>query len=221
MIAASPIDKTLWQGENMVRKSGEWVELQFNRLLDFLEGQESPELSSAWDWGQFCRVVSEGAVALALGILLLYGLLRQLQQIWKTYLRSRLRAADPLQQSLETDLQTVEDWLAQAAQAQSQENYQLGCRALYMALLLRLEQTGWLRRDRTSTDQEYLQQLESAWILQAKPIGLQQTWRRIFQVHEWSYYGSAPVAGDMFEQCQQAYQTLDPQLSTSPEAKMP
>ncbi|NJK29143.1 MAG: DUF4129 domain-containing protein [Acaryochloris sp. SU_5_25] len=205
----SQFDQTSWRVENGIRQTGEWVEWQWQRLGDWVWGNESTAVNAPVWWGDILLWLARGLAVLML-LWIVYRLFQTLKGGWR-WLSQRNPRNNACSRPLRTEVTTVQDWLTQAAQAQG--DYPAACRALYMALLLRLEETGWLYGNRTHTDQEYLQRLESQWILKAKPTGLQATWRRIFQVHEVSYYGAAPVAAETFQACQQAYHTLDAELN--------
>jgi hypothetical protein len=223
----SQFDQVIWRAENSIRQTGEWVEWQWQRLGDWVWGNDSTELSAPLWWGDLLLWLARGLAVLML-LWVVYRLFQTLKG-WRRWFFQRTQMSNTHSRPLSTEVTTVQDWLTQAAQAQTQGDYPAACRALYMALLLRLEETGWLYGDgrrpvgghRTHTDQEYLQRLESQWILKAKPTALQATWRRIFQVHEVSYYGAAPVAAETFQDCQQAYQTLDAELNRPEEASSP
>ncbi|WP_299407027.1 DUF4129 domain-containing protein [Acaryochloris sp. IP29b_bin.148] len=213
----SQFDRTIWQVENSIRQTGEWVEWQWQRLGNWVWGNESTGLSAPTWWGDLLLWIARG-----LAVLIILWLIRALfQQLrgWRRWFTRKVALSDALQQSLVSDQTTVQDWLQQAMQAQTKGDYAAGCRALYMALLLRLEETGWINGDRTFTNQEYLRRLESQWVLKAKPTRLQAAWRQIFQVHETAYYGAASVSPETFHACQQAYQTLEGALEQPPEVK--
>lgn len=211
----SQFDQTIWQAENSIRQTGEWVEFQWQRFGNWVWGNESTALNAPTWWGDILLWIARG-LALLILLWLLRTLFRQLRG-WRHWFANKVNLSDVTPQPLAPESTSVQDWLQTATQAQAQGDYVAGCRALYMALLLRLEETGWIVRDRTHTDQEYLQRLESQWILQAKPTRLQGTWRQIFQVHEISYYGATSVAAETFQECQQAYQTLDNELDQATE----
>ncbi|MGR3274110.1 DUF4129 domain-containing protein [Acaryochloris marina NIES-2412] len=208
--AVSQFDQAIWQAENSVRQTREWVEFQWQRLGHWVLGNEAANLNTPPWWGDILLWIARG-----LAVLIVLWVLRALyQQLkgWRRWFSKKIALSDAIQQPLISDLTTVQDWLQQAVQAQTEGDYANGCRALYMALLLRLEETGWIYRDRAFTNQEYLRRLESQWVLKAKPTRLQGTWRQIFQVHDASYYGAASVTPETFQSCQQAYQTLDGEL---------
>lgn len=206
----SQFDQTIWQVESSVRQTGEWVEFQWQRLGSWIWGNESASLNTPTWWGAILLWIARG-LALLIVLWLLRVLYRQLKG-WRRWFTKKIALTDVIQQPLDSDLTSVQEWLQQAVHAQAEGDYAGGCRAFYMALLLRLEETGWIYRDRAFTNQDYLRRLESQWVLKAKPTRLQAAWRQIFQVHEASYYGAASVAPETFQSCQQAYETLDGEL---------
>jgi len=213
----SQFDQTLWQVENSVRQTGEWVEWQWQRLGNWVWGSESAGINAPTWWGDVLLWLARG-LAILMVLWLLRTLFQQLQG-WRRWFTKKIDLSETTQHPLSLDIMSVQDWLQQAAQAQVQGNYAAGCRAFYMALLLRLEETEWIYGDRTHTDQEYLQRLESQWALQARPTPLQATWRQIFQAHEVSYYGALSIDAETFQACQQAYQTLDQELEQPAEPR--
>lgn len=206
----SQFDKTIWQAENSVRQTGEWIEFQWQRLGNWVWGNEPTSLNTPTWWGDILLWVAR-ILAVLIALWVLRVLYQQLKG-WRRWFSRKIALGDVIQQPLESDLITVQDWLQRALQANAKGDYTAGCRALYMALLLRLEDTGWIYRDRAFTNQDYLRRLESQWTLKAKPTHLQATWRQIFQVHETSYYGAVSVAPEIFQSCQQAYARLDSEL---------
>lgn len=215
--AVSPFDKTFWQVETSVRRTGEWVEFQWQRWGHWVWGDESASLTPPQWWGDILLWIARG-LAILMVLWLLRTLFLQLQG-WRRWFTQKINVTEAIQHPLSPDLTNVQDWLQTAAQAQAEGDYPAGCRALYMALLLRLQETGWIYQDRTYTDQEYLQRLEAQWALQARPTPLQATWRRIFQAHEVSYYGASSLSAKTFQACQQAYQTLDQELNRTAESR--
>ena len=212
----SQFDKTIWQTENSIRQTGEWVEFQWQRLGNWVWGNDSSGINAPPWWGEVLLWTARG-LAFLLVLWVLYTLLQQLKA-WRQWFDNKVSPSEVSPQP-HPDITSVQDWLQQAAQAQSRGDYPAGCRALYMALLLRLEETGWIYCDHAHTNQEYLQRLEAQWILKAKPTPVQATWRQIFQIHEVSYYGAAPVTAETFQDCQQAYQTLEVELKQTEEVR--
>ena len=213
LLATSTQDRINWEIQNGFRRTGEWFEWQWEQLSrrNDLEIQPPP----SWFDSLLLGLV-RGLGILILLILATWGI-RRLIAWWR---RRRALAASAVEgntQNLSPQWH-IDDWLALARQAQVQEDYAEACRALYMALLLRFEQTGYVLRSPAFTDGEYLQTLSSLWALKAKPLPLQTAWRQIFLTHEQSYYGAQPVTAQTYHDCERAYQTLVPQLrsSTSP-----
>lgn len=213
----SQFDKTIWQVETSIRQTGEWVEFQWQRLGNWVWGNDTTSVDIPIWWGDLLLWLSRG-LAVLMVLWVVYVLYKQLQG-WRRWFAKKVNPNEASLQHLNSDTTTIQGWLQQSAQAQAQGDYSAACRALYMALLLRLEETGWLYRDRAYTDREYLQRLEAQWVLKAKPISLQSTWRRIFQVHELTYYGSTSVAVETLQDCQHAYQTLDAELNQPEEVR--
>ncbi len=198
-------DRWLWRGQTGLRQVGEWVQFQLQQWLQAESATDSEPpawLEALLLWG--VRVLAIGLLA----GLLVWGW-RYCQRRWR---RPRPAAVRPLQRPVETS-RTVAQWLAMAQQAQRQQDYTAALRALYMALLQQLDERGWLIPHPSGTDQEYLQQLD-AWLAlhREQSVDMAQHWRQIIQAHEQAYYGAQPVEAALFNQCQQAYQTLSAEL---------
>lgn len=200
-----------WWGQNFLRRSAEYIEWQLKQLPAPKElGWEGPP-----SWLEALSIWIVRGMGLALGLLLLWLVIKRLWPWYQQWHRASQPATEVTQQTLEPTLSTAE-WLLRAERAKNQQDYAQACRALYMALLLRLDSAGWLPRDAARTNQEYLQRLNALWALEQQPTAIYQAWRQIFQVHDQSYYGQQPIAVETFHQCQRAYQTLELALEQRP-----
>lgn len=207
--ALNPIERSQWQFKNIRRQIAEGGELQLKRFFDWLRRADSPA-QDAPDWlGPLLLWLLRGAAAVFICILLYWGvkaILNLLKQRQKTSVPTAVQ-----QTSLET--QTVQDWLAQAAAAQSQQDYAAACRALYMALLIHLEKMEWLAQNPALTDQEYLRRLDALWVLYPQATEIPQAWSQLFNTHELICYGAQDPSLEGFQRCQQAYQRLTTDLA--------
>ena len=206
-LAVNALDQLNWEIQNGFRRMGEWFEWQWDQLFR----QNDWQIQSPPSWlDQFVLWLVRG-----LGVGLLLILVAWTFQRLSHWLHQR-RATSSVSERLESNplapQWSVEDWLSQARQARGQEDYAQACRALYMALILRLEQSGYLLRSPASTNGEHLQTLASRWALEAQPPSLTQTWQLIFYTHEQSFYGAQPITAEIYANCERAYQTLSPQL---------
>lgn len=205
--ALHPIDRSRWQFQNLRRQIAEGAELQARRFFEWLQRSEP---SDAPDWlGPLFLWLLRGAAVMFICIFLYWGvkaILHLLKQRQKRSVSTAVR-----QTPIET--QTVQDWLAQASAAQSQQDYAAACRALYMALLIHLEKMEWLAQNPALTDQEYLRRLDALWVLYPQTAELPQAWSQLFNTHELICYGAQAPSLEAFQRCQQAYQRLMTELT--------
>lgn len=214
-------DRWNWGWQQGGRQLGETLEYTLEQSLDFLRRlaglNSGPEFEQVPSWLEPFVLWMARGLAIALIGLLLYWLSRFLQP-WFGRWRTRSHR-NPLGQTRDLPpAQNLQQWLAQAREAQLREDYATACRALYMALLLRLELSGWLSLDPTRTNREYLQGLDSLWILDQRPLHLRDGFHRIFQTHDRLYYGNHPISVETWQHCQAAYQNLEAHLLQQPTA---
>ncbi len=210
-----------WRSQTATRQVAEEAMYQGQQLLDWLRRlvnwQSQPDLGALPDWLEPLVIwLTRGLVILLVGLLLL-GLVRL---VWLRLRRWRTRLHPPAKAEplpLATAL-SLRQWLDLAQQAQAQEDYATACRALYMALLLRLEAGGWLTLDPARTNRDYLQVLESLWVLGHRPGYLRDGFYQIFQTHDRLYYGKYPIPVDIWQRCHSAYQNLEAHLLQHPPA---
>ncbi|PZD73291.1 hypothetical protein C1752_02229 [Acaryochloris thomasi RCC1774] len=208
--ALTPIERSRWQFKSLRRQIAERGELQLRRLLDWLQGSDST-FQDAPDWLGPLLMWLLRAAAVVIVCSLLYWGIKAVISLFNRRRRRQSSITATQQTSIET--QTLQDWLAQAAAAQSQQDYATACRALYMALLVQLEKTEWLAQNPALTDQEYLRRLDSLWVLYPQAAELPQAWSQLFQTHELICYGAQDASLERFQRCQQAYQRLASELA--------
>ncbi|MGB7416586.1 MAG: DUF4129 domain-containing protein [Thermosynechococcaceae cyanobacterium] len=200
-------DRANWQGQNLLRRTGEWAELQANRFSDLLTSPDLP-LFETPNWLEPRLILVVKGVALLVAFVLLYWISKAVIGL----LRRKRRRSTPVQQT-STRTKTAQDWLAQATAAQAQQEYATACRALYMALLIHLEKMEWLPQNPTLTDQDYLRRLNALWALYPQSAELPPAWTQLIQTHEVLHYGARPASAELFEGCQQSYQQLVTELA--------
>jgi hypothetical protein len=212
LAAMSPLEKMSWETGRGWREFTEGAQYWLRRLLEMpaLKQIDQP------DWLEPIVIWIAQGFAILLGLALLYGLARFAWPWLKRWFWGEFAPADNIRQTAIARPRPVQEWLEQARLLQAQEDYAGACRALYMALLIRMEEGGWLRQDPARTDREYLQRLEALWALEQRPIFLKDAWHQIFQTHEQLYYGGRPIPQETFQRCQSAYQDLEPELIRQP-----
>jgi hypothetical protein len=205
--ALNPIERANWQIKSLRRQAAEGFELQIQRLLNWLQGSNSPT-QDAPAWLESLLIWLLRGAAVAISFILLYWGMKAIMSL----LNRRKQPSSTSIQQTSIKTQTLQDWLAQAAVAQAQQDYAAACRALYMALLIHLEETEWLPQNPALTDQEYLHRLDSLWVLYPQAAELPQAWSQLFQTHELICYGARTASLESFQHCQQAYQRLTSEL---------
>jgi hypothetical protein len=185
-------DKTSipWEIQKTTRWIQEWLELQFPDTPNY-RGDPVP--------GWLVQVVF-WVVAVGLATWLLW----QGYRWWRLYrcdrrprpkpynVRTTAKPREPL---------TVTEWLQQAQAFQRQGDYAQACRALYMAMLQRLDDTHQLPLSASRTDREYWQLIQS--FPHPQPYGV------LIDVHEQLCFGDSVISADVFQRCQQAYREID------------
>ncbi|MFN4067168.1 MAG: DUF4129 domain-containing protein [Thermosynechococcus sp.] len=201
-------DHLRWQGDRQWRQWSEAVEYTFLQLFHQQTApfwQDSPPLE-AW-----LRWFFQGVLLLGLGFVL-YFLGRSLWQWWQR----RSRAFSPTAIStLEERPRPVREWLELAQNLQLAGDYRGACRALYMALLYRLQEAGWLRLQPHCTNGDYLRELERLFQLGERSPAVRRSIQHLFQVHSRSYYGAEAVDAQTLATCHAAYFEVEPFLRES------
>lgn len=96
---------------------------------------------------------------------------------------------------------SVADWLRRSQELQLQGNYREACRALYMAMLQRLNDTKVVPHQPSRTDGEYLQLVRG--------LPQSQPYQTLLTIHEQLYFGNTAITSSMLERCQQAYREIE------------
>jgi hypothetical protein len=187
----------VWEFNRLGRQVREWVELQ---LPDFnLPDRDAPNL----DWLTLPEWLLK---ALFWGIVigLVVWAVVQLFQVLQPYLpdflqpgRSLpLQTAQPRQPTI-----SASGWLRQAQECQAQGDYAGACRALYMAMVQRLDQSKKLPDQPSRTDGEYR--------LVIQTFDQPQPYQVLINTHERLSFSDVDISPQMFHRCQQAYREID------------
>ncbi len=180
-----------WEIRQLQRRISEWLEWVFRQ-------RDNAPTEPGWtipEWlarGLFWFVVM--ALVLWLGWLL-YQWLSPYLDSW-TFTRSRSASTTPPQKVL-----TVAEWLARSQLAYKQRNYREACRALYMAALQRLNDSGLVLHQGSRTDGEYLN------LVQTLPHA--NAYQTLIQTHERLQFADSAISQQECDRCQQAYRELD------------
>jgi hypothetical protein len=201
MAAEFQKDSIDWQLQQFFRRLGEWIELRFPQFQP-PDVPDAPrwQFPSWWLEAAFWVIVS--AAALWLGYQAYRWISLYLGPNHPQYAKflERRQAASEKERS-------IAGWIREAQEFQRQGNYQEACRALYMAMLQRLNDTKLIPNDFSRTDREY------ARLVQLLPQA--DAYRVLLQTHEQLRFGNAAASVDLFNQCQQAYGEIERATATS------
>ncbi|WP_460194520.1 DUF4129 domain-containing protein [Thermosynechococcus sp. FA-CM-4201] len=198
-------DDLRWQGDRQWRQLSEALEYTF---LQLFQQQTEPFWEDSPSLAAWLRWFFQGVLLVGLG-LALYSLGRSLWRWWQR--RSRSSSAT-LVSTLEERPRPVGEWLELAQNLQLAGDYRGACRALYMALLYRLQEAGWLRLETHWTNSDYLRELERLFQLGERSPAVRRSIQHLFQVHSRSYYGAEAVDAQTLATCQAAYFEVEPFL---------
>ncbi len=181
-----------WQLQQVGQRFGEWLELQFSKF----SGSQVPD-------PDIPPVVFE-TLFWVLVVALVTWMLWMLYRILRPYLYLLTPPASTATESRHGTAQpmTVADWLARAQALQAQGNYAQACRALYMAMVQRLDDTQRLPNEPSRTDGEYLR------AVQVFPAI--RPYQTLIRTHEQLLFGDASaISNETWRQCQQAYREIE------------
>lgn len=183
-----------WQLQQLGQRVGEWIEARFS--------QNAPNLPQTpnWSFPTWILEVMFWAIVLSAALWLGWQLIRLLVPYWWT--RSQAQNARQLRQAaLKEEARSVAGWIRQMQEFQRQGNYREACRALYMAMLQRLNDTKLVPHQSSRTDGEYWQIVQ--------PLPQSQAYQTLIRTHERLCFGDGVVSADVFNRCQRAYQEIE------------
>lgn len=180
-----------WQLQQLGRRINEWLEWQFRGVDD--ASLPNTTLAPWFLETLFWLLVS--SIVIGLTWQLWIGLRPYLA---KQRQRPRQGRRSPVSQ---TPVQvSLEEWLRRAQQYQHQGNYAQACRALYMAMLQRLQDRQRLPQQPGLTDGEFLQVVQTF----SSPAPYQV----LITTHEQVCFSDRPISAETLSRCQQAYQEI-------------
>ncbi|MCU0550117.1 MAG: DUF4129 domain-containing protein [Leptolyngbya sp. Prado105] len=184
-----------WQIQQFLRQAGEWLELRFSGVRP----PDAPDLPNwgfpSWWWeAGFWLVIAFVALWLVFQI---YCWLRPLFDPNQSQFGKFLdrRSTQPEKEH------SISTWVKSAQEFQQQGNYREASRALYMAMLQRLNETKLIPTDKSRTDREYFR------LVQLLPNS--ESYQMLLETHELLCFGNAPISAEMFERVQRAYGNIE------------
>lgn len=197
-MSANAFEKTNlgWQLQQLQQRLVEWLELQLSQLRPSLPGipnVSTPEWLNSLTW-LLVRVAFWVILGWVLIRLVLW-LMPKMLAYWNS-----LNLKTGKQATAASGELTAEGWLLRSRQLYRQGEYRDAARALYMAMLQQLNDSGIAPHQPSRTDGEYIQ------ITQDLPQ--HQAYQKLLQTHERLCFGNGEITPEAFEQCQQAYRDI-------------
>ncbi|MEM8603266.1 MAG: DUF4129 domain-containing protein [Cyanobacteria bacterium P01_H01_bin.121] len=185
-----------WRSRLFFQRLGEWWEARTNFEPD-LDLPQAPDISPS---EALVRVLF-WVIVLAVATVILFRVWQLLRPCWQRWRSLKLwqqltRSSQPAGR-----LQGISYWIQEADACDRRGNYRGACRAIYFALLQRLDEAEILPQQLSRTDQEYWQ------TLQARPQP--HTFATLLNVHERACFSSVSITAADFRDCQHAYRDLD------------
>lgn len=184
-----------WQLQQWQQQAQEWMEFTLGKLVPSGGEFDLPH----WSIGNLDWLMYSIGILLAIAIAWqLRGLILQLwdQGMWRI---SEIRSPIPAHQQL-----TVKTLLKRSRQYQEQGNYRAACHCLYLAMLQQLDESQMIPQQTSLTDGEYDR------LLQDQPH--YWAYKVLLETHERLYFGKQSANADMFQRCQEAYETIEQKL---------
>ena len=182
-------DLRLWQ-----QRSSEW----FERILSSWQPSDSPD--------SITNPVRPPTIPAQLWTVIFWLLVLALVTtiVWNLYpivyrylTKSQLQG--PLAPSPKPIDRTQNQWLQQAQEAQGQGDYTQACRALYFAMITKLQDQTLLSNDPSLTNGEYRHLLKTR----------SASYRTLINAHDESLYTDRPITQDRYAECDRAYRDID------------
>jgi hypothetical protein len=191
-----------WQVQQLQQQAWQWVELQLSQLFSNLPEFGWPSPRSSVDWSGL-TIWIKSLSWLILGLLLIWGIwqLRRLSPALRILWPQLFSASVPRAESPAHPPASVAVWLQQAQEYRRQGDYQQACRALYLAMLQRLDDAGIITGQPSRTDGEYRQLLQN--------LPQYQRYLVLLNLHEQQWFGGVSATEEDFQRCFKVFQELD------------
>lgn len=181
-----------WQLQQLQQRIGEWVELQLSQARPNLPNL--PNVSTPEWLNQLLWLLVRVGFWLIVGWILIQLSLRLLPMLQLRWRREKIV-------TMPRGELKVEDWLLRSRQFYRTGDYRNAARALYMAMLQQLNDTGIAPHAPSRTDGEYGQ------IIQQLPG--ESSYQILLKTHEKVCFSNVEISSEAFERCQQAYEDID------------
>jgi hypothetical protein len=185
--------------ENPVERFGNWLREKWNAFWEWLEkffrfgGRASPGTAKIFLWVVLCVLI------VAIAFVLAYAVRKYGGKTWlgREAPRARREADEPAEETISDPDRLLETARDLAAAGEFRRAY----RAVFLAMLLRMDRAGLIRFDRSSTNGEYLR------VLRARP-DVFASMRPVANDFDLHWYGGKAVGEPDYRRMLGAYEQL-------------
>ncbi|MGK7949366.1 MAG: DUF4129 domain-containing protein [Xenococcaceae cyanobacterium] len=188
-----------WQVDLLRQRIDEYIEFKVSQLSADIPRLEFLQSELFW---QIVRVILWSITAI-----LLVWISWRIWLLLRFYLRrwQRQKQTNNSTITMVTSKITVAEWVARSQEYGKQGDYRQGIFCLYQAMLHLLEDRAIIERQSSLTDREYRRSLQNLQLSQL------QTYELLLSTHQRLCFSSAEASKSLFEQCLQAYRSIETQ----------
>lgn len=188
-----------WQIDLLRQRIDEYLELKVSQLSADIPRLEFLQSELFW---QIVRVILWSITAI-----LLVWISWRIWLLLRFYLRrwQRQKQTNNSTITMVTSKISVAEWVARSQEYGKQGDYRQGIFCLYQAMLHLLEERAIIEGQSSLTDREYRRSLQNLQLSQL------QTYELLLSTHQRLCFSSAEASKSLFEQCLQAYHSIETQ----------
>ncbi len=188
-----------WQVDLLRQRIDEYIEFKVSQLSADIPRLEFLQSELFW---QIVRVILWSITAI-----LLVWISWRIWLLLRFYLRrwQRQKQTNNSTITMVTSKISVAEWVARSQEYGKQGDYRQGIFCLYQAMLHLLEDRAIIERQSSLTDREYRRSLQNLQLSQL------QTYELLLSTHQRLCFSSAEASKSLFEQCLQAYRSIETQ----------
>ncbi len=190
-----------WRINLIKQRFSEWSEYQISQLDT---GWDLESFSASLLW-QIIKFLLWSIIAVLL-VWITWQLWLLLRPYWKRWQKKSDRDSFPT--LTKTRQLSSTDWVERSQSARIEGNYRQAIICLYQAMLKLLDEREIIPTQLSLTDEEYRRSLLKA------QISLFQPYELLLSIHQRLCFSSAEASQTLFEECQQAYQQINRELTT-------
>ena len=188
-----------WQVDLLRQRIDEYIEFKVSQLSADIPRLEFLQSELFW---QIVRVILWSITAI-----LLVWISWRIWLLLRFYLRrwQRQKQTNNSTITMVTSKISVAEWVARSQEYSQQGDYRQGIFCLYQAMLHLLEDRAIIEGKSSRTDEEYKRSLQNLQLSQL------QTYELLLSTHQRLCFSSAEASKSLFEQCLQAYRSIETQ----------